>query len=142
MFLDAFWEQHKIPCTYAVKKHHISTSERVCFLVFNGECKDSTCKAKLIGEIDNEPEVGKNIVIIFIAKDTSEVDYPDEKKRPLCNNKRKIIGEKILISGASQWQRKFSDTNIEYGDIQGPLLYNKNVLRKAKQNFIDNDIKL
>lgn len=29
---------------------------------------------------------------------------------------------------------------MEYGDIQGPLLYSKDVLRKAKQDVIDENL--
>lgn len=76
---------------------------------FNGQCQNYNCRAKFLGEIDEERGVGEDVVIIFIAQDTSGIVYTDKKKRPLGNQKRQIIGKEILTLGASQWRRDFVD---------------------------------
>lgn len=59
------------------------------------------------------------------------------KKRYLRNPKRKEIGDEVLRVGALQWRRQFADANMEYGDDENPILYNLEILRKAKQDSVD-----
>lgn len=79
-------------------------------------------------------------MINFITPDTSNVDHTDNKKRFLRYPKRQIVGEDVKHIGATQWQRKYADDSMEYGDDQPPTLYKTDVLRKCKQNVVDSDL--
>lgn len=54
--------------------------------------------------------------------------------------KRQIVGDEVDKIGATHWRRKYADITMEYGDKQPPTLYKTSVLRKAKQNVVDNDL--
>lgn len=94
VFLDAFWKQHKLPCTFAIKNHSISLSGRGNFIKFNGECKDSNCRVKFFGGIDDEPKPDEHFFIHFYTTDTTNVEHSDDKKRFLHFTKRKLLGKK------------------------------------------------
>jgi len=140
IFLDAFWDQHKLPCTFIIKNHNVSLSGRGNFIQFNGECKDSNCRVKFFGDINDEPKPEENVVINFYATDTTNVEHSDDKKRFLHFTKRQIIGEEVDKIGATNWRRKYADKTMEYGDKKPPTLFKTSVLRKAKQNVVDIDL--
>lgn len=138
LFLDTFWEQHKLPSTFVIKKHHISHSNRGDFVTFSGNCAD--CKSAFFGDIEDEPIPENYVIINFIAPDTKNIEHAENKKRMLRYPKRQIIGENVQHIGATQWQGNFADEWMEYGDNQPPTLYNKDVLRKCKQDVVDGDL--
>lgn len=140
VFLDAFWEQHKLPCTFAIKNHSVSSSGRGNFIKFTGECKDSNCRVPFFGDIEDEPKVDENVFVNFYTTDTTNVEHSDNIKRFLHFTKRQIVGDEVDKIGATHWRRKYADSTMEYGDKQPPTLYKTSVLRKAKQNVVDNDL--
>lgn len=137
LFLDTFWEQHKLPCTFSVLKHHVSHSGRGSFITFSGRCTDSACKSTFFADIENEPKADTDVQINFYSPDSTNIIHEEEKKRFLRFPKRKCIGEDVQRLGASQWRRQYADENMEYGDSEPPILYNSEVLRKAKQDTVD-----
>lgn len=140
VLLDAFWEQHKLPCTYAIKNHSVSLSGRGNFIKFSGECKYSNCRVRFFRDIEDEPKIDENVFVNFYATDTTNVEHCDNKKRFLHFTKRQIVGDEVDKIGATHWRRKYADITMEYGDKQPPTLYKTSVLRKAKQNVVDNDL--
>jgi len=129
-----------LPCTFIIKNHSVSLSGRGNFIQFNGECKDSNCRVKFFGDINDEPKPEENVVINFYATDTTNVEHSDDKKRFLHFTKRQIVGEEVEKIGATNWRRKYADKTMEYGDKKPPTLFKTSVLRKAKQNVVDMDL--
>jgi len=138
--LDTFWEQHKLPCTFVIKKHHVSYSGRGDFITFSGNCVDANCKTAFFGGVAEEPIADNDVEVSIITADIISVEHTNNKKRFLRYPKRQKISEVVQCIGATQWQRNFADECMDFWDDQPPTFYSKDILRKAKQDVVDSNL--
>jgi len=80
LILDTFWEQHKLPCTFVIKKHHVSYSSRGDFITFSGICVDANCKTAFFGDVAEEPIADNDVEVSIITADTISVEHTENKK--------------------------------------------------------------
>lgn len=135
IFLDAFFEQHGLPCSYCILYHHVTPGSINAFISFKGKCSEQNCGAIVFGDVGNVPEPGKDMIVTFMAINTLDINH--SKKRFLRQPKRAIISEEVLNNGVSQWRRNMADTTMDYGDTEPPNLYNNHVLTMAKQEHVN-----
>lgn len=64
-------------------------------------------------------------------------DIPHRKKRHLSYNKRMNLSKELQHVRASVYRKIQAKSLMNLGDIQAPCLYEKTVLRKAKQEQND-----
>jgi len=141
VFLYHFFEQYRFPCSFSVKYHHVVPEPiHSDYISFKGRCSDQNCRASFFGGVKNEPKSGENVTVNFLAINTTGIEHTN--KRFLKQPKRSLICEDIINSGASQWRRKTVDKLIDYGEVEPPILYKSSVLRKAKQQYIDNTLSI
>jgi len=93
-----------------------------------------------LGAVKNEPKSGGNVTVNVLAINTTGIEHTN--KRFLKQPKRSLIREDIINSGVSQWRRKTVDKLIDYGVVEPSILYKSSVLRKAKQQYIDNTLSI
>lgn len=67
LILDTFWEQHKLPCTYSILKHHVSHSERGHFITFSGKCTNFSYNSVFFADIEDEPKPKEDVQINFYS---------------------------------------------------------------------------
>jgi len=136
MVNDAFINTHQLPCNFIYKRGKVFRS--TCskhFITFQANCKDK-CGAKLSGWSDHEPAEGEPLIIKILTNDTRGMERQHVTKRPLKGNKRLSVGSDLAKDLACNWRRN-NVTDMEYGRISPPNLYNLHTLRKAKQEYRD-----
>lgn len=101
VFFDAFWDQYKLPCSYAISYHKVSGN----YITFRGQCTE--CNVPIFGDIDDFLLSQDHITINILAIDTTGIKHV--KKRYLRHPKRFTVGKDIINSCASQWQRNMAD---------------------------------
>jgi hypothetical protein len=72
--MDAFWEQHKLPCTFVIKKHHVSHSGRGDFITFS-----ENCKTAFFGDVAEETIADNDVEVSIITADTISVKHTENK---------------------------------------------------------------
>lgn len=110
------------------------------YAVFNGKCKE--CSAIIYGFLHKKPQ--KSNDAIFECKVTNfQSNFLHSKKRQLIGYRRQVAIE--LVDGrecASEWRRKEAIRLMKIGDLMPPIIYDSTVLRKAKQQLLDNRLQL
>lgn len=135
IFLDTFFEQHGLPCSYSILYHHVTPGSINAFISFKGKCSEQNCRAIVFGDVGEVPSPGNDVIVTFMALNTHDINH--SKKRFLRQPKRGIISKEILNSGVSQWRRNMADTTMDYGDTEPPNLYSNHVLAMAKQEHVN-----
>lgn len=136
LFLDLFFEQYGLPCSYSIKYHHVSSEgSNATYISFKGKCSDQKCHAVIIGNIYNMPKPGENVVLNISTINTMNIKH--NKKRFLREPKRSAIGKDLVYDGSCNWRRRMADQSMDYGDAEPPNLYRSSVLRKTKQQYVD-----
>jgi len=120
LFLDTFFEQHRLPCSYCILYHHVTSGSINAFISFKGKCSEQNCRAIVFGDVVDVPVPGKDLIVTFMALNTLDINH--SKKRFLRQPKRGIVREEVLNNGVSQWRRNMADTTIDYGDREPPKL--------------------
>lgn len=138
VFLDYFYEQHGLPCSYAMKYHHVSSQSCESYISFKGKCTDQSCRAVMFGDISRVPEPGENVNLNILTVNT--IDIKHNTKRFLREPKRSIISQDVLNNGLYKWQRITADQSMYYGDAVPPNIYDSTMLRKAKQQYMDKSL--
>lgn len=137
---DEFWRQYRMPCAFSFKNNVVSLNPEEAYLTVSGKCKDSiNCGNTFIGILDKEPVQGLNVWIKVKCKDT-RFDNHTKIKRQLRNEKRQLIGEQVAKNGAADSRRKLAVKEQNLGDIEAPIVYSSNVLRKLAQETNDKAI--
>lgn len=133
---DAFLKEYKLPCNYIYKTHRVNFGCKVSNYYFNfrAKCKDNKCP--LFGWCEKEPIDGEPLIIKILAKDIRGEELTHTTKRPLKGEKREKVGKELSTDLASNW-RRHNTSNIEFGRLSSPNIYNSEVLRKTKQQFKD-----
>ena len=75
------------------------------------------------------------------ALDTSLGPH-EEVKRQLKFQKRQDLGKQVLMDGAANLERRIARQEMRLGDVKPPILYDKTVLRKLRQEVRDKDLGL
>lgn len=134
---DEFLKNYKMPCTYVYKRCRVSTdsSRANHYLTFQAKCKD--CGVFLNGWADHKPVEGFPLQLNIETEDTRHCWEDHHSKRPLNGKKRSHVGKQLSKDTANNWQRS-AVSYMEFGDHIPPNVYNKHVLWKYKQQFIDN----
>ncbi|KAL6417180.1 hypothetical protein ACFW04_011372 [Cataglyphis niger] len=117
IFAEKIWEQTKIPCAFTFKNATIFPSFNA--KSFPNDGQDAIFDCNLFG-FDNQ--------IVHI------------KKRQLKGSLRQKIASHLLDSKkqATIWRTEEANRIMDFGDKIPPILYSPCVLRKAKQNELDN----
>ncbi|EFN66884.1 120.7 kDa protein in NOF-FB transposable element, partial [Camponotus floridanus] len=138
IFADKIWQQTKLPCAFMFKRAKVYIkSDAKCYARFKGMCNE--CDAHLIGLLYNKPIKGNDAIFeCTLTRFSTEVVH--KKKRQL----KRFLREKVaneLVDGhksASVWRNEEAKQLMTFGDNIPPILYDATVLRKAKQEEIDN----
>lgn len=77
--------------------------------------------------------------IDVLCKDTRPFNH-EPLKRQLRNKKRADIGKEVVMEGAASYRKKLALKTQNLGDVEAPILYKNEVLRKLIQE--SNDKKL
>lgn len=125
VFFDALWDQHKLPCCYAISYHKVTHD----YISFKGKCTE--CLAMMFGNIDELPKSNSDVILSILTIDTKDISHI--KKRFLKGSKRNEVGKDLISINPSQWRRNAANQTMDYGDVEPPNLYTSSVLRKAKQ---------
>lgn len=134
---DAFINTHQLPCNFIYKRGKVFRSNSSKhFITFQATCKDKICGARLSGWSDHEPAEGEPLIIKILTNDTRGMERQHVTKRPLKGNKRLAVGSDLDKDLACNWRRN-NVTDMDYGRISPPNLYNLHTLRKAKQEYRD-----
>ena len=138
---DEFWRQFRLPCAYSFKKAQPSQDPDGIFLKIFGHCKSKKCNSHFYGIVKREPEKGEDLRIEVKALDTSLGPH-EEVKRQLKFQKRQNLGQQVLIEGAANLEKRIAREEMRLGDVNPPILYDKTVLRKLRQEIRDKDLGL
>lgn len=138
VFAAKIWEQTKIPCAFTFKNATVFASNNAkCFVRFRAICKE--CKAKLRGKMLRKPNEKQDAIFdcTLFGFDNNIIHI---KKRQLKGSLlQKIAGHLVdAKKTATIWRTEEAKRIMEFGDKNPPILYSSNILRKAKQNEIDN----
>lgn len=135
---DWFIKLCKIPCTIIYKRCRIAndTSESKTFLTFSGKCKD--CGVIATGWANERPAEAMPLVVnICLTGINEKINHIS--KRPLNAQKRIEVGQQLLHDCASNWVQN-EVVPLNFGEKIPANIYNKNVLRKCKQEVRDKQL--
>ena len=133
---DEFWRQFRLPCAYSFKKASVSLTEGNVFLSIKGQCKSKQCQSPFVAVAEREPCNGQDLLLRVKTYDTSQSVH-ETIKRQLRNYKRRVVGEQTVTEGASNMRRILAKNNLVLGDIEAPIVYKLDTLRKLKQETTD-----
>ncbi|KAF0691660.1 Uncharacterized protein FWK35_00036955, partial [Aphis craccivora] len=97
------------------------------FLKFEAKCKDDVCGAEMIGWSDHKPSEEEPL---------EGLERKHTTKRLLKGEKRFKVGMELDKDLACNWRRN-NVSDLEYGRISPPNLYQLETLRKVKQEGKD-----
>lgn len=137
LFAAKIWEQTKIPCAFVFKNATVFPSLNAkCFVRFNAICKE--CKATLNGKMFKKPYEGQDAMFdCVLVGFNNQINHI--KKRQLSGSLRQKIAGHLIDAKepATIWRTKEANRIMEFGDQNPPILFSPRVLRKAKQNELD-----
>jgi len=138
VFAAKIWEQVKLPCAFTFKNATVFSSLNAkCFVRFNAICKE--CKAILQGKMFKKPCDGQDAIFdCNLSCFNNKIIHT--KKRQLKGSLRQKIASQLvdMKKQATIWRTEEANKIMEFGDKDPPILYSPRVLRKAKQNELDN----
>lgn len=132
------YEVRKIPCCVnivrgEVRKNHISLMKP--WIEIQGRCKDCSAQVRIFKELENECDDQGSTMTVEIYKRKSDVAH--NYKRKLTKQARGQIKEKLLNKPALQVRRELINQDMNIGDQMPPHISSVQVLRKARQEKID-----
>lgn len=105
---------------------------------FNAICKE--CKATLNGKMLKKPHDGQDAIFDCILNGFNDQIVHVKKRQLKGFLRQKIAGH--LVDARKQataiWRIEEANRIMEFGDQNPPILFSPRVLRKAKQNELDN----
>lgn len=129
---DEFIKVHKLPCNFIYKRAKVfDPCNSQHFLKFEAKCKDKVCGAEMIGWSDHKPSEGEPLELKISTVDTRGLEHNHITKRPLKGEKRFKVGLELDKDLACNW-RRHNVSDLEYGRISPPNLYQLETLRKVK----------
>ena len=138
---DAVWRQTSIRCAYSSKCAPVSRNSDSTFVKIKGHCISKKCNATFFCVTKREPSESENFLLKVRARDTSCFNH-EKVTRQLRNEKRRALGEKVVIEGAANCQRRIAREVMCPGDAPAPILYSLPVLRKLRQETQDKQLGL
>lgn len=134
---DEFVKVHKLPCNFIYKRAKVyNPCNSQHFIKFEAKCKDDVCGAEMIGWSDHKPSEGEPLELHISTVDTRVLERKHTTKRPLKGEKRIRVGLELDKDLACNWRRN-NVSDLEYGRISPPNLYQLETLRKVKQEGKD-----
>lgn len=115
-----------MPCAYSFKSSYESKKS---IISFEGYCTECGNYIKGVHSASSE-----SYDFDVINYDSSTIKH--FKRRPLSGAIRKRHQEELVLIKPLKYQRKLAKSHLQFGDVQGPLVYDTPVLRKARQSGI------
>lgn len=138
----AFWKQHRLPCAYFFKRAEVNTSlNKKHFLKISGQCGSDKCKNLFYGIADKEPTKDCDLFIRVKTRNTTFTVHEDIR-RPLRGLRRKEIAKECANEGCANILKKLARQNLNKGDTEGPIIPTLDVLRHAKNEYINKDLNI
>ena len=111
------------------------------YVSLQGICRD--CKCEFTGRIINEPQENTDVSMECSVSDF-DPSYKHMKKRSLNGQKRVDVANTLTVGNMSScmWRRNEADKLMDMFDDEPPHLYKETVLRKAKQERRDFQLKI
>lgn len=133
---DEFWKEFRIPCAFTFRYCKVSENPEKIYVKIQGRCKSKECNNEFLGFIEEKPIPGSDVWMKVNCKDTRQNSH-EEMKRQLRNKKRQDIGKEVITEGASNYRRKLAKKIQNLGDVEAPVLYKNDVIRKLIQETND-----
>lgn len=135
---EKIWDQTKIPCAFTFKNATVFASHNAKYFVrFHAICKE--CKATLRGKMIKKPQDGQDAIFDCVLFGFNNQIKHIKKRQLKGSLRQKIAGHLVdAKKQATIWRNEEARKIMNFGDQEPPILFSPHVLRKAKQNELDN----
>jgi hypothetical protein len=134
--IEKLWECHKLPCPYSIIRGQVTCGEDTEFIKIAALCKE--CGASATGVVLFKPLEGESVSLTWRAPDTRKV--PHSRSRWLTGATRQQVGKELRRNCASAYRRELAFLKMDQGDLKPPTLWSNSVLRKAKQDYKEQEL--
>lgn len=134
---DHIWNQLKLLYAFNFKNAKVNRTLGEIFLQIKGKCSECHTEINIYGTDEPTSEGIRQQISIYDTRDVTHA-----KKRQLRGNKRKSIVKEVLAKSTYTWRRDKANELMKFGDVEPANLYSKNVLRKAKQLYRDEELRV
>lgn len=133
----------KLPCAFNLKTHNIFKDDSTdaddnMIIKMDGFCTEKNCKAAIYGEGTYKLSQKGNISINIITLDTKEIAH--KKKRHVSGPLRHEFKKELKMTKAENFRERLIHKFHEYGEQIPPIIPNRIVCHKIKQEAINEDL--